>query len=117
MENNQDFVIENGVLTKYNGPGGDVTIPEGVTVIGEHAFFECASLTSVTIPEGVTEIGRFVFDDCKSLTDVTIPGSVREIGKWAVASWPNPTIHAPAGSVAERYAKENGIRFEAARKA
>ena len=31
MENMQDFVIENGVLEKYKGPGGDVTIPEGVT--------------------------------------------------------------------------------------
>lgn len=30
MGNKQDFVIENGVLTKYTGPGGDVTIPEAV---------------------------------------------------------------------------------------
>ena len=34
MENMQDFVIENGVLEKYKGPGGDVAIPEGVTEIG-----------------------------------------------------------------------------------
>lgn len=34
MENMQDFVIENGVLEKYKGPGGDVTIPEGVKEIG-----------------------------------------------------------------------------------
>ena len=68
MENNQDFVIENGVLTKYNGPGGDVTIPESVTEIEDFAFYGCKKLT----------------------------------------------IHAPAGSAAEQYAKENGIRFEAA---
>ena len=34
MEINQDFVIANGVLIKYKGPGGDVTIPMGVTEIG-----------------------------------------------------------------------------------
>ena len=31
MSNASDFIIENGVLTKYVGPGGDVVIPEGVT--------------------------------------------------------------------------------------
>ena len=56
MENKQDFVIENGVLTKYTGSGGDVIIPAGVTKIGNLAFSDCANLTSVTIPEGVTEI-------------------------------------------------------------
>ena len=30
-EGKQAFVIENGILTEYNGPGGDVVIPEGVT--------------------------------------------------------------------------------------
>ena len=67
MGSNSDFVIENGVLTKYTGPGGEVAIPAGVTRIEDGAF-----------------------DDC-----------------------PNLTIHAPAGSYAETYAKENNIRFEA----
>ena len=71
MENKQDFVIENGVLQKYKGPGGDVTIPEGVTEIESSAFYGCKKLT----------------------------------------------IHAPAGSAAERYAEEKDIPFEAARKA
>ena len=34
MSNINDFVIENGVLKKYQGQGGDVVIPEGVTSIG-----------------------------------------------------------------------------------
>ena len=33
MSGNSDFVIENGVLMKYNGPGGQVVIPEGVTEV------------------------------------------------------------------------------------
>ena len=64
MSGNQDFVIENGVLRDYKGPGGDVTIPEGVTEIERWAFDGCTGLTSVTIPEGVTEIGYSAFYGC-----------------------------------------------------
>ena len=38
MPNDNGFTIENGVLTKYTGNGGKVTIPNSVTVIGESAF-------------------------------------------------------------------------------
>ena len=41
MSGNQDFVIENGVLKEYNGPGGVVVIPEGVTEIDGGAFRGC----------------------------------------------------------------------------
>lgn len=65
IENNQDFIITNGVLFIYKGPGGDVTIPEGVAKIGEDAFAGCKSLTSVTIPGTVTEIHKSVFTRCR----------------------------------------------------
>ena len=65
MGNKQDFVIENGVLTKYTGSGGDVIIPEGVTKIGNSAFYGCANLTSVTIPGSVKEIDKRVFQGCR----------------------------------------------------
>ncbi len=78
-----EFVIEDGVLVEYNGPGGDVVIPEGVTTIGEYAFSGCSGLTNVTIPQGVTSIGGSAFWDCDSLTHVTIPEGVREIGDHA----------------------------------
>ena len=75
-----DFTIENGVLTKYHGSGGDVTIPEGVTKIGNMAFERCSSLTSVTIPDTVTVIGAWAFNGCSGLTSIMIPNSVTEIG-------------------------------------
>lgn len=75
-----DFVIENGVLTKYTGPGGEVVITEGVTGIGSLAFLGCASLTSVTIPASVTEIGYGAFLGCNNLTAVTFLGTDEQLG-------------------------------------
>ena len=78
--------IENGV-TKignyafYNcSKLTNITIPEGVTSIGDSAFNGCSSLTSITIPEGVTSIGNSTFYGCSSLTSITIPEGVTSIG-------------------------------------
>ena len=80
MSNINDFVIENGVLKEYQGQGGDVVIPEGVTNIGASAFSGCSSLASVVIPEGVTSIGDSAFSGCSRLTSVVIPEGVTSIG-------------------------------------
>ena len=79
----KDFEIENGVLTKYNGAGGDVVIPDGVTSIGDSAFENCSSLTSITIPDSVTSIDNYAFFNCSNLTSVIIPDSVTSIGDYA----------------------------------
>ena len=83
MSNINDFVIENGVLKEYQGQGGDVVIPEGVTNIGASAFSGCSSLASVVIPEGVTSIGDEAFYYCQSLTSVVIPEGVTSINDGA----------------------------------
>ena len=80
MSNPNDFVIENGVLKKYQGPGGDVVVPEGVTSIGESAFEDCIKLTSVTLPKGLTSIGGWAFYRCSSLTGITLSEGVASIG-------------------------------------
>ena len=79
MASQSDFLIENDVLMKYLGSGGDVVIPRGVTVIGAEAFLGCDNLTSVYIPEGVTAIGQNAFRDCTNLTAVDLPDTVTEL--------------------------------------
>ena len=85
MSSASDFVIENGVLKKYLGPGGDVVIPQGVTEILERAFQDCSKLVSVVIPDGVTGIGALAFISCGNLESVELPASVRKIGDSAFA--------------------------------
>ena len=50
------------------------------TSIGEKAFYDCTSLTSITIPNSVTSIRHSAFAGCTGLTSVTIPDSVTSIG-------------------------------------
>lgn len=80
-----DFVIENGVLVEYQGPGGDVVVPDGVTEIGEAAFFdwEGSNVTSVTLPIGVTKIDEHAFYECTGLTSITLPVGLKEIEGYA----------------------------------
>ena len=60
-----------------------VTIPNSVTSIGNSAFWRCSGLTSVTIPNSVTSIDDSVFYWCSGLTSITIPNSVTSIGNHA----------------------------------
>ena len=110
MSDLKDFIIEDGVLTKYVGPGGDVVVPDGVTCIWRGAFsptfgnqstiknviipnsvkkieafaFSCCDLLeNISIPNSVTEISDSTFSNCTSLVSISIPNSVTYIGRKA----------------------------------
>ena len=73
------FTIENGILTHYTGEDKHVVIPEGVTEIGEFAFFSCENLESLVISEGVKKLHENFIGDCPNFTKVTIAGSVEDM--------------------------------------
>ena len=73
-----DFDIKDGILCGYYGWENDVAIPDGVTGIGEDAFRNRDSLTSVSIPSSVTNIRRRAFWNCTSLREEIGRASCRE---------------------------------------
>lgn len=75
-----EFVVQHGVLKRYNGSEAMVTVPSGVQEIGYGAFRGCSTIRQVVLPDGVRKIGSMAFNDCENLRQVSIPSSVAEIG-------------------------------------
>lgn len=59
-----------------------ITIPEGVTVIYDYAFYNCTSLSSVLLPSTLNYIGERAFSGCTSLNQIALPGSVTTLGAY-----------------------------------
>ncbi len=134
MNGPDDFYIKNGSLVEYCGVGGDVSVPYGVSIIGNDAFRWGPVLRNITLPDSVLEIGDYAFSDCQELIDINIPVNlirigarafagcislrrldipdrVIDIGEEAFIHCTNLTIHCPRGSYAEWYAKEAIIPY------
>lgn len=84
----------------------NTVIPEGVTNIGEDAFFNCRNITSITLPNSVTNIEPFAFDFCSSLDTIycysTTPPTIH---KYSFDNY-NATLYVPCASIAEYTAHE-----------
>jgi len=89
-----ELEVSNKVFSDQNRTAysGAITIPATVTYngktfnvvsIGDYAFRDCSSLTSVTIPSSITEIKSFAFFNCSAIANLNIPASVKEIGMGA----------------------------------
>ena len=116
-ENNENFKSIDGNLYSKDGKtliqyvkgktATKFTIPEGVTSIGDYAFHNCTSLTSVEIGDSVTSIGYCAFSYCTSLTSVVIGDSVTSIGDFAFGSCTNLTSISFNGTVEQWNAIES----------
>lgn len=79
------------VLIGYFKPGSITAIvPDGVTAIGDHAFFGCVSLKEIVLPDSVTSIEHDAFDACSS----------------------DLVLHVAQDSYAEQWARENDMNYE-----
>jgi hypothetical protein len=77
----EEFVISDGVLIFYNGDGGEVTIPEGVTAIAAAAFISNEKVTGLRLNEGLESIGDEAFQDCMELAGgLVMPAALKTIG-------------------------------------
>lgn len=88
-----------------------VTISDGVTSIGNYAFYGC-EIVSVVIPSSVTRIGNYAFYGNGTLKKVIIPASVETIGVEAFEDDEQFVLYGSNGSAAEMYARDNNIHFE-----
>ena len=91
-EQNENYSSLDGVLFNKEkteiiccpgGKTGQYQILNGVTSIGDFAFFDCYGLTSIEIPSGVTSIGDYAFSWCDGLTSIKLPSGVTSIGDYA----------------------------------
>lgn len=103
--NNQYYSSTNGVLFSKDKtvliafPCGkkitSYTVPDGVTTIGERAFYDCESLKNITLPDSLTTIGEHAFDDCYSLKSIIFPDGLTTIGHYAFSDCPLSRVSLP----------------------
>lgn len=70
--------IQNDVF--YRKPIISVTIPSSVVSIGDRAFRECSSLTTVVLSEGLAAIGSEAFWYCTALRAISLPSTLKSLG-------------------------------------
>ncbi len=72
----KDFEIKDGKLVRYSGADAHVTVPDGVTYIGERVFYKNETLESVILPQGLKSIGNEAFFGCRRLRSIQLPENV-----------------------------------------
>lgn len=85
--NNCNAIIETATNTLLFGCKNS-TIPNTVTSIGDHAFYDNYGERIVTLPNSITSIGPYAFAQCWNVTSVIIPNSVKSIGGSAFSGCP-----------------------------
>ena len=62
-----------------------IVVQNGVTSIGNYAFYGCENVTSVALPSTVTQIGKLAFYGCRNLSSLTLPDSLTMVEDYAFA--------------------------------
>ena len=88
-----------------------ISLPDGLTSIGNYAFQGLASLESVVIPESVTKFGNGAFHSCAGLTSLNIPQSVTSVGNDCFSGRQALTLAVLRGSYGIRYAIKNSVPY------
>lgn len=84
--NGEYFVTKIGENAFAGSAVTSVSMPEGITSIGQYAFSGCQNLESVTLPETLTTLGSDAFSGCQNLESVALPESLTTLGGSAFKS-------------------------------
>lgn len=89
-----------------------VILPMSVIKIEKYAFIECTKLSEISMI-GVSSIGEAAFWYCKNLKKAAVSSSLRTIGLNAFGKCTSLKLYCEKNSIAEEYAKTNGVRYSA----
>lgn len=83
-----EFVVQNGYLREYHGPGGKVTIPKSLNVyyVYEEAFKDNDNITELEISSPCTEIQPYAFSHMTRLERVVLPSTVNYVYRYAFSN-------------------------------
>ena len=114
-----EIVIPNTVRELGNGVLYDcdsltnISVGAGISKLSESCFEHCDNLEKIVLPYTIKSIDKSAFKECIALKEITIPRNTSSIGT-SVFSYPaKMTIYGVAGTYAEKYAGEQGIKFVA----
>jgi len=95
----EPVLIEGNTLLRYPESRTDAhyTVPDGVEIIGDGAFFQNPYLTSITLPESVDYIGAAAFQYCENLQRIDMPERMHSIGQGAFVGTKLTTLRIPLG--------------------
>jgi hypothetical protein len=94
------FSSDNFTITRYDGTGVVITIPDRITTIGDNAFKGNENITKIifNIESKLATIGKNAFSGCTKLISINIPSSVKNIGDTAFKSCTSlKSIYIPPG--------------------
>lgn len=81
----------------YKNSIKSVVVSNGITSVGDYAFYQYATLQSVTLPDSVTSIGISAFKDCINLKTINVPMALQTISSYAFYNCPAiPSMSIPA---------------------
>lgn len=84
--------------TELYNTAQQITVPDGITEIGDSAFFNCERhLEEVTLPDTVEALCDKAFFYCRALKKLNIPAAVKTMGKWCFATTAIPEMIIPHG--------------------
>lgn len=89
-----------------------ISLPNGVTMIGDLAFKSCSNMRSILLSENLKEIGKEAFCSCVNLRNIEIPDSVISIDETAFSDCPDLVLIVGRDSYARQYCIDTGLYYK-----